>query len=259
MELGLNGKVVIVTGGSKGIGRAAVTGFIDEGASVFACARGKEALDETVASVGHAARERIDAMPADLTDPQVIKRVVARCIERFGRIDILVNNAGSIRAGDFLKITDEQWQEDLSLKLFGYVRMTREVMPHMIGQKSGVIVNVIGGGGINPRGNYTVGGVGNAALTNFTKSIGDMSAQYGVRSVGINPGPILTERLLQLRTVMNPGEGGEEFFRKITPLGRPGKPEEVADLILFLASDRAAFIHSTNVTIDGGNNKGLMN
>src|SRR5690242_1440262 len=129
MELGLTDKVALVTGGSKGIGREAVMGFLKEGASVFLCARSKDALDETVAAAGAEARERIGAIPADLTKLEAIKQVVAKCIERFGRIDILVNNAGSIRAGDFLKLTEEEWAEDLSLKLFGYIRMVREVMP----------------------------------------------------------------------------------------------------------------------------------
>lgn len=261
MELGLEGKVAIVSGGSKGIGRATALGFINEGASVLICARGAEALADTTAASGHGGRERIESIAADLTDPAAIKRVVARCVERFGRVDILVNNAGSARPGEFLKLTDEEWLTDWSLKFFGYVRMAREVLPQMRAQKRGVIVNVVGTGGLNPSGGYMIGGAANAALNHFTKALADECAPHGVRVVGINPGPILTERLLKMRAGLTPsraGQSDDEAFRRMTPLGRVGKPEEVADLVMFLASDRAAFIHGANITIDGGATKGLM-
>jgi NAD(P)-dependent dehydrogenase (short-subunit alcohol dehydrogenase family) len=261
MELGLAGKVAIVTGGSKGIGRATALKLLAEGGSVTVCARGKEALAETVAAAGDN-RGRIEPVAADLTRLEDVKRVVARCVERFGRIDILVNNAGSARAGNFLELPDDLWIEDFTLKMFGYVRMTREVLLRMRDQKSGgVIVNIIGGAALTPSGGYTVGGAINAGVNHFTKSVAQEAAKYGVRVVGINPGPILTERLLKLRGAMEPGSASEsqdEAFRKMTPLGRVGKPEEVADLVLFLASDRGSFIHATNVTIDGGSHKGLM-
>jgi 3-oxoacyl-[acyl-carrier protein] reductase len=261
MELELDGKVAIVTGGSKGIGRATALGFINEGASVLVCARGQQALDETIAAAGHGARERLDALAADLTDPTAIKRVVARCVDRFGRVDILVNNAGSARPGEFLTLTDAAWLEDWTLKFFGYVRMAREVLPHMQRGRSGVIVNVIGAAALNPRASYTIGGAANAALNHFTKALADESAQFGVRVVGINPGPILTERLLKMRGGLAPGtatQTDDEALRRMTPLGRVGKSEEVADLVMFLASARAAFIHGANITIDGGLTKGLM-
>src|SRR5262249_7621074 len=136
MELGLEGKVAIVTGGSKGIGRATALGLLGEGASVLICARGQQGLDETVTAAGHAARERICALAADLMQAAAIKEVVARCVERFGRVDILVNNAGSARPGDFLQLTDEAWVEDWTLKFFGYVRMAREALRSMQQQKT---------------------------------------------------------------------------------------------------------------------------
>lgn len=164
MELGLDGKVAIVTGGSKGIGRAIAMGLLNEGASALICARGQEALDEAIAAADHAARERLDAIAADLTEADAIRRVVARCIDRFGRVDILINNAGSARAGDFLALTDDAWVADWTLKFFGYVRMAREALPHMRRRRSGVIINVIGAAALGPRASYMIGGAANAAL-----------------------------------------------------------------------------------------------
>ena len=258
MQLELENKVVLVTGGSKGIGRAAALGFLAEGAAVLICARGSEALDETVALAQGVGSGRLIAMQADLTQAEAIKSVVARCREEFGRIDILVNNAGSARPGPFLEISDEDWTEDWTLKFFGYVRMAREVFPHMQQQSSGIIVNIIGTGGLRPIANYMVGGAANAALNHFTKALAAEGAQHGVRVVGINPGPILTERLQKFASVFSQGRSPEETLRKMTPLGRVGEAEEVADLILFLSSARAAFIHGANITIDGGANPGLM-
>ena len=259
MQLDLENKVVLVTGGSKGIGRATALGFLAEGTAVLICARGSEALDETATLAQGVGRGRLIAVQADLTQAEAIKNVVARCLEEFGRIDILVNNAGSARPGPFLDISDEDWMEDWTLKFFGYVRMAREVFPHMQQQGSGVIVNIIGTGGLRPIANYMVGSAANAALNHFTKALAAEGVKHGVRVVGINPGPILTERLQKFAAVFSQGGGSpEETLRKMTPLGRVGEAEEVADLILFLSSARAAFIHGANITIDGGANPGLM-
>jgi NAD(P)-dependent dehydrogenase (short-subunit alcohol dehydrogenase family) len=259
MDLGLRGKSAIITGGSKGIGRAAALRFVEEGASVLVCARGTEALDETAAAARKINESaRVVTAEADLTQPEAIRRVVEEGARAFGHIDILVNNAGSARPGEFLKLSDGAWIEDFALKFFGYVRMAREVMPHMARQHSGTIVNIIGTGGLRPTAGYMVGGAANAALNHFTKALADEGSQHGVRVVGINPGPILTERL-QLFTERNArGRNLEEIYSRMTPLGRAGKPEEVGDLIAFLASPRAAFIHGANITIDGGANPGLI-
>ena len=222
------------------------------------CARGQQALDEVSAAAGDA-RERFATIGADLTQGASIKRVVDRCVERFGRVDILINNAGSARPGEFLKLDDQAWIDDWQLKFFGYVRMAREVLQHMERQGAGVILNVIGAAAMNPRRTYMIGGAANAALNHFTKALADEGAKAGVRVVGVNPGPILTERLLKMRTgLTGSAETADEAFRKMTPLGRVGTAEEVADLVLFLVSDRAGFIHGANITIDGGFTQGLM-
>jgi 3-oxoacyl-[acyl-carrier protein] reductase len=259
MDLELNGKIAIITGGSKGIGRAAALRFLAEGASVLICARGHDALEEAAAEARKSTEgARIATLQADLTQAGDIRRVMEEALRVFGRIDILVNNAGSARPGDFLKLSDEEWHTDFELKFFGYVRMAREAMQQMGRQRHGVIVNVIGTGGLRPTAGYMVGGAANAALNHFTKALADEGSKHGVRVVGVNPGPILTERLQLFTEQSARGRNLDEVYARMTPLGRPGKPEEVADLVAFLASDRAAFIHAANITIDGGANPGLI-
>jgi 3-oxoacyl-[acyl-carrier protein] reductase len=258
MNLELAGKIAIVTGGSKGIGRATALRFAEEGAAVMVCARGKEALGDTVALARKTEGARVVPVEADLTKLDDIRRVVRRCIDEFGRIDILVNNAGSARPGEFQKISDDDWHTDFELKFFGYVRMAREVMRLMQAQRGGAIINVIGTGGLKPTAGYMVGGAANAALNHFTKALADEGAKHRVRVVGVNPGPILTERLRLFSERAAQGRNIEEVYARMTPLGRPGEAGEVADLIAFLASPRAAFIHGANITIDGGANPGLI-
>ena len=254
MELQLSGKVAIVTGGSKGIGRAVALAMVREGAAVLVCARGQAALDET-AELAAPLGGRVVTTVADLTREEGVAATAARCLEAFGRIDILVNNAGSARRGQFLQLSDQAWLDDWTLKFFGFVRMARAVYPHMKARGQGVIVNVIGNGGLMPSANYMIGGAINAALNHFTKALADEGVSHGVRVVGINPGAVLTDRF-QHR--IGPGDDRDEIYRQCTPMGRPAMPEEVADLVLFLASERARFITRANVTIDGGHNPGLM-
>jgi NAD(P)-dependent dehydrogenase (short-subunit alcohol dehydrogenase family) len=261
MNLGLEGKVAIVTGGSKGIGRATALRMLEEGALVLACARGREALEETAALARRAETGRLVTLQTDLTNLQHIAMTVERTLAEFGRIDILVNNAGSARLGRLSELPDEAWIEDYNLKFFGYVRMARAVMPHLQNQRAGVIVNVIGIGGLMPSAGYLTGGSANAALNHFTKALADEGAPFGVRAVGVNPGPIATERYRGFVRPKNPRSEAEaeqiitEALKASTPLGRAGAPEEVADLIAFLASGRAAFITGTSVAIDGGKNR----
>jgi NAD(P)-dependent dehydrogenase (short-subunit alcohol dehydrogenase family) len=251
------GAVALVTGASSGIGREAARRLAEAGATVVAHGRDAGRLAELSRLTG------ATTIIADLAEPAEVQRIAATALEAHGRVDILVNNAGSARTGEFLKLDDEAWLADWTLKFFGYVRMARAVLPEMAKHHAGVIVNVIGAAALNPRAGYMIGGAANAALNHFTKALAEEGAPHGVRVVGINRGPILTERLLGMfgRSAEFAGKSAAEreaALGAMTPLGRVGQPEEVADLVAFLASERAAFIHGANVTIDGDITKGLM-
>jgi 3-oxoacyl-[acyl-carrier protein] reductase/bacilysin biosynthesis oxidoreductase BacG len=254
MQLGLEGKVAIVTGGSKGIGRAIAYALLAEGASVLICSREQSNLDNAVAMAGNDAEGRIRAVAAELNEAEDIRRVVQNCVSAYGRVDILVNNAGSARLGNFLDMPLDDWR----LKFLGYVRMAREVFPYMQAQGGGVIVNVIGAAAFNPEANYMIGGSANLALNHFTKALAKQGTPHNIRVIGVNPGPIATERLERRIETRPEGVSREEFLKAFTPLGRPGRPEEVADLITFLASERASFISGTNLTINGAANPSIM-
>jgi len=256
MDLGLENNVAIVTGGSKGIGYASGMSLLNEGAKVLICARNQDDLDKAVASAGNQAEGRIKAIAADMSNVEDIKRVVDHCISTFGRVDILVNNAGSARMGKFTEITDDAWEADWGLKFFGYVRMAREVFPHMEKQGKGVVINIIGAAALHPEASYMVGGSANLALNHFTKALAKEGAPNNIRVVGINPGLIATERME--RRVQLSNLPREQFLADASPLGRPGKPEEIGDLVAFFASDRAGFVTGSNLTADGGANPAIM-
>jgi NAD(P)-dependent dehydrogenase (short-subunit alcohol dehydrogenase family) len=150
MDMGLEGKRALVTGGSKGIGRAVARALAAEGARVAICSRDAGVLKETAADIERATGRRIEVVPGDLSRREEVSRVAAESLSRLGRLDILVNNAGAIKGGDFLTTPDEEWLNGWSLKLFGYIRMAREVLPHMQKQGGGRIVNVVGAAARNP-------------------------------------------------------------------------------------------------------------
>ena len=176
MELELKGKVVLVTGASRGIGRAVAQALAREGAEVALCSRKAADLDEAAARILQATGVKALCVPGDLSTLAGVDAAVAATRGRYGRVDILINNAGAIRGGDFLNIPDAQWSEDWSLKLLGYIRMARAVFPLMQAQGGGRICNIVGAAARNPTPAYLTGGAANAALINFTKGLADLGA-----------------------------------------------------------------------------------
>jgi NAD(P)-dependent dehydrogenase (short-subunit alcohol dehydrogenase family) len=238
MDLNLKGKRALVTGGSKGIGRACADVLAAEGCSVFVAAR----------NPGTAS----NAKAIDLSQRGAAEELAAWA----GDLDILVNNAGAIPGGDLLKVGEETWRRAWDLKVFGYINLTRLVYAQMKARGHGVIANIIGGAGEKMNAAYIAGSTGNAGLMAFTRALGGASHADGIRVVGINPGPVKTDRLVSLYRQMAETQLGdanryEELFKGMS-FGRPGKPEEIAWMAAFLASERSAYTSGTIITIDGG-------
>ncbi len=252
MDLKLRGRTALITGGSKGIGKAAALVLAEEGVHLHLAARTEADLEATRSEILDRYPVSVTVHPLDLSRSENTRRLAEACRD----VDILVNNAGAIPAGTIDLVDEARWREAWDLKVFGFVNMCRDMLAHMTARRSGVIVNVIGLAGERHDAKYVAGSVGNAALMALTRTLGGASVDQGVRVVGINPGRIATDRMtaqLRRRAQMDHGdpERWQDYLADL-PFGRAGRPEEVGWLIAFLASDLAAYISGTIVTIDGG-------
>jgi NAD(P)-dependent dehydrogenase (short-subunit alcohol dehydrogenase family) len=252
LDLQLSGKSVLITGASKGIGRATALTMAAEGCSLHLAARSGDELEKLRKEILAKHKVKVEVHAGDLSTTQNMVNLA----KAVGDVDILLNNAGDIPAGTIDALTDEEWRRGFDLKVFGYINLTREIYTRMKKRGSGVIINDIGNSGENWDYNYVAGSTGNAAMMSFTKAIGGVSLDYGIRVVGVNPGPIATDRMLRMMKRRARDNLGDEArwqeYLKDYPGGRMGTDQEVADLITFLASPRAGYITGTIVTIDGG-------
>ncbi len=251
MQLDLTGKTALITGASKGIGLAVARTLAAEGCHLHLAARNSEAMAEAKRAIEVEHGVTVTVHADDLGSTAAMERLA----DAAGAVDILVNNAGDIPAGSLEIVGDEALRRGFDLKVFGYITLARLLYPRMRGH-GGVIVNVIGNSGENWDASYFAGSTGNAALMAFTKAIGGASLNDGVRVVGVNPGPVATDRMLKIMRrkaidMLGAEERWEELFDRY-PGKRPASVEEVADLVAFLASPRAGYITGTIVTIDGG-------
>ena len=252
MNLELQGKTALVTGGSKGIGRAVAESLAEEGANVYLLARGRGPLERLQHDLISRYNVGVEIVPADLSVGGVAEDVALRCRE----IDILVNNAGAIPAGALKDIDEVAWRSAWDLKVFGYINLTRACYANMQQRKGGVIVNVIGTGGERHDGGYIAGAAGNAGLMAFTRALGAQSHRHGIRVVGVNPGMTRTERLeaqgrTRARMAGRDPREWEQMLGKL-PYNRPAEPREVADVVVFAASKRASYVSGTIITVDAG-------
>lgn len=256
MDMALRGKKVLITGGSKGIGLACARGFAAEGAQVHIASRSENDLTAAAAAIRKQYQTEVAVHPMDLGKTENAVALGKLC----GGVDILVNNAGAIPSGGLLDVTDEKWRHAWDLKVFGFINLTREIYRSMRERQAGVIVNVIGVAGERHRSNYIAGTTGNAGLMAFTRALGSESVDHGIRVIGVNPGRIETERQLghfkeqALRDFGNEARWPELQAKvaETLPFKRAGRPDEVADLVVYLASERASYLSGTIVTIDGG-------
>jgi 3-oxoacyl-[acyl-carrier protein] reductase len=263
MDLGLKGKTALVTGGSKGIGKAVARGLAQEGARVAICARGKADLDATATAISQATGSEVFPVAGDLTREADVQRIVDATVARFGRIDILVNNAGAAPGGLLLDLTEEDWQKALQLKFMGYVRCMKAVIPYMLRQGGGRIVNIVGNDGVKPIGIELTPSAANAADLAVTVALAEQYGRHNICINAINPGPVATERweglIAGIARIRRIGvDEAQKRAEQSIPLGRICTPEEVANVAVFVASARASFMNGALITLDGGQRKALL-
>jgi 3-oxoacyl-[acyl-carrier protein] reductase len=252
MDLKLAGRTVLVTGSSKGIGLSVAQWFAREGVNVCMAARSGEQLEKEADAIRKETSVTVRTMAADLSDPAAREQVY----KTFPDVDILVNNAGAVPGGTIHDVDETAWRAGWDLKVYGYVGMTRHYLAMMEKRRRGVIINIIGIGGERLDASYIAGAAGNASLMAFTRAIGGKSTAHNVRVVGVNPGPVLTDRVEVLGRKRAKSQLGDESrwkesFAKM-PYGRPATCDEVAATVVFLASDLSSYTSGTIVTIDGG-------
>jgi NAD(P)-dependent dehydrogenase (short-subunit alcohol dehydrogenase family) len=261
MELGLEGKVALVSGASGGIGAAISAELAREGVDLCLTGRDRTRLEHLASSIAEISSRRPCVHVGDLRNPETSSAAVAATLAAFGRLDIAVNSAGDTKRGDFFKLTEEDWHGGFAVKFHGAASMTHAAWPHLR-QTQGVVINIVGIGSRAGSAEFTIGGAVNAALLNFTKAMADIGIRDGVRVNAINPGLIETDRLVRnIERLMREHSCSrdEAVSRLLAPRGttRFGHPQEIGWLVAFLASQKAAFIHGAIIDIDGGSTRAL--
>ena len=257
MDLGLNGRVAIVAGASKGLGKAVAFGLAREGVSVAICARGKESLTEVARLIEE--QHKASALPvvADLRNSADVERLVESAMKKFGRVDILLNNAGGPPPKSFEESTREDWERAIDLNFLSGMRLIQLVLPHMKSQKWGRIINILSSGLKQPIDGLIQSNAARAAMAGAAKTLSREVAPHGILVNNICPGRIQTERLdeVDAATARRKGISVEEVRRDSSrdiPMGRYGRPEEFANAVVFLASECASYITGSTLQVDGG-------
>lgn len=255
MELGLAGRRAVVTGGSKGLGRAIAEELAREGAALAICARHEDEV-KTAGDELRAHGTRVFAEPADVTDPAQVRRFISGAADALGGIDILVNNAGRAHPGTFETLGDDDWQADLDVKLFSMIRCAREALPYLRASGRGRIVNINAVYGKYPDPAFFATSTNRAACLAFTKALSMELAKDGVLVNSVSIGFVVTPQWENIHRKRAPDLPQEEFFARMAaaevPLGRFGRPDEVSGIVAFLAGERASYITGANIDVAGG-------
>ena len=263
MEFGLTDKIAVVGASSKGLGRAIALGLAQEGAKVTICARNSDALDATAADIRRQTGSEVLAVPTDVSQPAQVDALINAAISRFGGIDILVNNAGGPRAGRFAELAAEDYQMAVQLNLMSTINLCRAVVPVMQARGGGRIINLTSVSVKQPVDGLMLSNMARTGVIGFAKTLATELAPDNILVNNVCPGIIFTDRIQQLATVRAEEAGitFEEALERMTadiPLGRIGEPTEFANLVVFLASERASYITGTTIQVDGGMVKALL-
>lgn len=262
MDLGIKGKIAIVSGASTGIGAAVAARLISEGARLVACARNEARLLKTVQNIKAERGGEILGFAADCAKQKDVDELVKFAVSSFGGVDILVNLLAGPKAAEFFQLSDDDWHDGFNLKLMGQIRCARAVFPHMKAKNWGRIINVIGTHGHQPHAYLMSAGVVNAGLLNFTKALAELGAPHGILVNAVNPGPIETERMEYVLSAKSMQHNisiqeARRQWEQGTLLKRYGIPSEIAAVVAFLASDIASYVTGTSIDVDGGQTQGV--
>jgi 3-oxoacyl-[acyl-carrier protein] reductase len=263
MDLGLEDKVALVAASSRGLGRACAHTLSAEGAKVVICARNDKTLRATADEIARDTGNQLLAIVADLTSARDCRRVVQETIDFFGGLHVLVTNNGGPPPGFFFDFDDNEWYRTVDLTLMSAIRLIRTAVPHMQEQKWGRIINITSGSVKQPLDNLILSNSLRAGVTGMARTLANQLAPDGITVNNVLPGDILTSRVVQLAENQAKAQGKSNDdvlagFAARTPVGRVGKPEELAAVVAFLASEQAAYVNGTSILVDGGRHKGLM-
>jgi 3-oxoacyl-[acyl-carrier protein] reductase len=257
MDLELKGKVAIVGGGSKGLGRACADVLAQEGMRVAICSRSKAELDGAAKEIRDASGSDVLAFAGDLDRPETVRDLVATTVARFGRLDVMINNSGGPPLARAHNATEEQWATAVQRSLFFFARMSREAIPHLKKQGGGRIINILASTVYQPIPNLALSGATRMGVVAFAKSLADEVGRDGILVNNVCPGSILSERMLSNVTSRAKELGisvDEALAQRAaeTAVGRIGEPKELAYLVAFLASGKSSYITGTTILVDGG-------